>query len=514
MTRLLLLLSTLLTWISIAHAAIVLPVGLLGCNADELSPVPGSVDLFVGRLLANGNPNSCSGTTNWNLSLLSMNWDMRKLNLVREIFHTPQRISDGHIINSAYDPTIAKIGNELWVSFECGGSGIQTVGGCVGPLDINGVIDPNRTTLVMNGGSVNAFDAYNYSISHPFIFPFHNHVYLYWTAVQIQKANFNNWGQLTSRGIEIENQSGRFFAQASGNTTLQSSDPRSVEVMGVNPADPNSNRTADFFQVIASGEEIYVASGLGGGNCTTPISGGAGCYRLAISKTTQPLAYHAFNQNFYTGVLPDNAQEYTHITRFPDGHFYLMGMFLAPSSPNSVTSGFGATPLPENDPFFAALLTPGSQPQPTPTRSNLPHPAPITTPVPAPAPTGCNLDALNRDGSNSAAVQYVYCIMLARPADAGGLNVWKSMLDRRAITRAQMVLRFYNEPEFVQRTQLNSLSNAGFVNMAYLILLHRDVDSAGSQNWVNNLAQGLSRLQVFTAIENSGESKSKNPILF
>ena len=88
------------------------------------------------------------------------------------------------------------------------------------------------------------------------------------------------------------------------------------------------------------------------------------------------------------------------------------------------------------------------------------------------------------------------------------------MLDRRAITRAQMVLRFYNEPEFVQRTQLNSLSNAGFVNMAYLILLHRDVDSAGSQNWVNNLAQGLSRLQVFTAIENSGESKSKNPILF
>lgn len=329
-------------------------VTLYGCNADALVQLPGDVHHFVGRLLANGDPKSCAGT-NWNLTLLEMDWSTQTLSLVRQIFTTPQKISNGYTITSAYDPSIVSFGGEMWVSFECGGAGIETAGACVGPLTPGGTIDPTRTVLAVNGGSYEPSDPYNHSASHPFLFVWQGELYMYWTAVQILKTDFNDWKSLTGRGAQVIEESGgarRLFV-AGADHTIESDSPLTIEVLGLGD-DPNDNTTADFFQVIAlDNGEIYVTAGLGGSGCTAPKSGEPGCYRLAIFKPTSALELDAFNASQFKGLLPHNPNEYTRIVIRPDQSIELMGMIFQDPFPNQTTlsPGFQTIALPDS-PYF------------------------------------------------------------------------------------------------------------------------------------------------------------------
>lgn len=321
-----------------------------GCNSVSFATHPALGDVWVARILNNTDPaDLCSGTT-ISLALAKMDWKKLRLQQLQKTFDTSAGgvpIGDGHIIASAYDPSVEAWNTELWVAFECTGPGLRA-SSCVGPLASDQTIDRARTTVVVKGTSAD-------SASVPSLLSHQGHLYLYWTDVH---ANQAVWSDITGWGTELtQEQSGlrRLLPKASDGTPIMTPlSPKgalTMEVFGLDPNDPRSNTTADIQSAVSDGTWIYFTGGRGGSGCVTPLGTEPGCYRLTIGRSKSPLAYHSFNQELIPdSILPPNPQEYYRFVyrRDKKSTWLVGGVFLNPANLPNVMTGMWAFPWPDN----------------------------------------------------------------------------------------------------------------------------------------------------------------------
>jgi len=321
-----------------------------GNNSVAFWQIPGQPDMFAGRV--------SQSATSWSLAVGRMNWNTNTISNLRPILTPPVAIPQGRTITTAYDPSIAFFNNEFWAAFECHGTGFDgSAAACMGPLDINGAIDTARTYIAVLGNSSRS-DGMIHSASVPKLLNYQNRLYLYWTAVNIDATPPNNWKNITSWGVELEQEPGplkRLWAKGAGGP-IPSNDPRAVEVWGLG-TDDRSDTVADVFQVFTDGRYVYATAARGGRGsggsdlCLTPLNPSGGCYRLSVSRASSPLGLHIFNQDIAAdGQLPSNPHEYGRIIVLPDGSSRIMGQFLPAGSAQrdarSIAAGFQSLPIP------------------------------------------------------------------------------------------------------------------------------------------------------------------------
>ncbi|WP_321311287.1 DUF4214 domain-containing protein [Halarcobacter sp.] len=94
-----------------------------------------------------------------------------------------------------------------------------------------------------------------------------------------------------------------------------------------------------------------------------------------------------------------------------------------------------------------------------------------------------------------------YNLVLGRNPDAAGLIDWINQLNSGIRSGADVANGFFNSPEFVNR----NLSNENFVNILYNTFFNRSPDTAGYQNWVDQLNNGETRQNIIDGFSNSQE---------
>jgi aryl-phospho-beta-D-glucosidase BglC (GH1 family) len=104
----------------------------------------------------------------------------------------------------------------------------------------------------------------------------------------------------------------------------------------------------------------------------------------------------------------------------------------------------------------------------------------------------------------AAQVYRLYGAILDRTPDSGGLKHWVTGLESGALTLQQAADGFTSSAEF--QSKYGSLDNAGFVDLLYNNVLGRDPDPAGFQNWLNVMANGVSRSTVVLGFSESLEN--------
>lgn len=320
------------------------------CNAVAFSQIPGQTDYFIGRAhdyAPPGSPSKCvpnrppSGIT-W-LALFKMDWQAHTLNYVREVLVPPVEIAGAGgrtvLLRNAYDPSVIAYNEEIWVAFECGGVPMRGISSCMGPLDARTyTIDPRRISTIVEGGPTGT--GYIYSASVPNLFVFHNRVYVYWSAIQVD-AESKKWLTCTVRGMQLVQDSsrlGRFWGLGSVGQPVPSYDPSlNVEVLGLNPSDPISDQCVDMKGVYAGANDIYVAAALGGKgpagtqNCLGAGGDSYGCFRLQIFHTSSPLGPHILNrQPLRSPSLPLNPTAYDRFFIDNRRQLSIMGQFYPP----------------------------------------------------------------------------------------------------------------------------------------------------------------------------------------
>lgn len=128
----------------------------------------------------------------------------------------------------------------------------------------------------------------------------------------------------------------------------------------------------------------------------------------------------------------------------------------------------------------------------------------------------CDLSARNEQESLPAQeVRYAYCLVLGRDADGGGLEGWSTSLAAGNISSRDMLLAMVNSDEFNSRHSISGLTDGGYVNFLYLLLLERKADAVGLADYVRALGAGtMTRASVADGIVGSSEFMNKHPILF
>ena len=175
---------------------------------------------------------------------------------------------------------------------------------------------------------------YHYSASVPKLLAYKHKAYIYWDRIKSRLAVRHKLVDLSAWGVEIKKGSdGKFWAVGSAGQTgrsIASNDRAAVEVFGVDPQDPRYDGIADLFQTITDGQRIYITGARGSRGCSVPGSLVAGCYQLTIGEATNPLGYHAFNQNLIpdTYVPESSAEYYRFVYRPDDGRTVLLGGML------------------------------------------------------------------------------------------------------------------------------------------------------------------------------------------
>jgi len=350
------------------------PVRMLGCNADSTHQVPGHPDYFVSRLgitldsKGSRQPTPGDFGCNWTymrLVLAKMDWGTHSLEYVATLldantgqdpvnsFPTTPIQNGKYVLQSAYDPTVMAFNGELWVAFECWGSGMGSVSSCVGPLSTatpaaNSVIDLSRTTVLIEGA---ATPGAGYAASVPKVFVHDGRPYLYYDAF------LTGPGSLAQRGVPLEVVGGRMWVKGAGAASYSILDPLAltVEVWAKNHDDLLSNNIADVFNVIVDGPFVFATAGVGGcagGTCSAPGDnmGLKGCYRLALGRSNFPLGPFDYVLNaINSSTLPANSHEYAKVIVDPSFNATnIYGQFLASRSPPGfpLPAGFQAIPLP------------------------------------------------------------------------------------------------------------------------------------------------------------------------
>lgn len=108
---------------------------------------------------------------------------------------------------------------------------------------------------------------------------------------------------------------------------------------------------------------------------------------------------------------------------------------------------------------------------------------------------------------------YAHCFVLGRDPGAADLQAALARLDGGAST-AELLEPLLGSAEFSDRYGIAELDDAGYVELAYRLLLERDPDGAGTASYVAGLGAGeMSRVAVALAIVGSAEFAEKRPAL-
>jgi hypothetical protein len=298
--------------------------------------VPGHADFFVSRL-----PISASGgkrdpppgnfgcaMDGWQLALLHMDdWHSHTLSYVKTMLwpnardgRFPKTAVQGgkYVIDSAYDPTVALLNDELWVSFECAGVNFPGTASCMGPMTgAAGAweLDLGRTQLVVAG-------THTVAASVPKIFSFLTRSYMWFDYFRTSPAP----GYIEARAIELQQDGGGRFWAAGKSDTMAVDDASAVTVWQPSGSDDG---VADVFAIDVVGKQLVVTAGVGPRGCDAPSAPGKGCYRVAVARTNFARGQHLANEDLLAaGALPGNAQEYARFMRQPDGSKLLYAHFL------------------------------------------------------------------------------------------------------------------------------------------------------------------------------------------
>lgn len=333
------------------------------CPSFSFSQIPRSPNLFVGKLKTSTDQGVCAGHVT--LALFSIDWDTHVMTLLHPLMEVP--VSSGpSIIADAYDPYVAEFGNEDWVAFECGGPHIPGTSSCVAPLVGKADhIDTSRLSIPIVGLDNDPKSPWIYSASTPKLLAFKGRLYLYWSAIQVDKAPPHRWNSVETRSAEMEIEKGsngarQVWAKGRPGRPMPSHAPGyNVTVMSPSKDDPYRNTSVDTEGLYVLGNHIIVLSSVGGtgpdGNasCTKPLDKSPGCFRLEITRTSNPLADDSFNEQVLVSpTLPANAVEYPRIVKSPDGQTYLMvnthpvQVAAAPASGKTLATGYLLIPFP------------------------------------------------------------------------------------------------------------------------------------------------------------------------
>ena len=126
--------------------------------------------------------------------------------------------------------------------------------------------------------------------------------------------------------------------------------------------------------------------------------------------------------------------------------------------------------------------------------------SPIAIPQYGTVPTGSCSVCGKQDGVTGF-VTRLYEICLDRKPDSSGLKNWTNQLWSHANSGRDVAFGFIFSDEF----QGKNYDNATYVEYLYKAFLGRGSDPTGKANWTNQLAQGVSREQVFEGFVGSDE---------
>jgi hypothetical protein len=305
------------------------------CNSVSFSQIPRHPDLFLGRLKENTSPDKCSGN-NWSIALFEMNWEKKELRFVKYILRPPFAIAtDGRTIQSVYDAYSIEFNDEIWITFECAAP--ESVSACVAPLDLLKGVAVERVSDPVSGGPKSKTEDWRVSASDPKLLLYRGHLYLYWTVI---RSGDHGWIDGTTRGAELAEdlRERRLWVHDSIGRPVRSNDGKlTTEVWSPTPGDASSDSFVDVFDILTTGKDVFAIAALGGHGetageqCLSPSGNSFGCFRLVISKASQPLQNHIFNKsNVDTVGFPENPQEYSRVIQGPNGKLFMMGLYLDP----------------------------------------------------------------------------------------------------------------------------------------------------------------------------------------
>ena len=100
-------------------------------------------------------------------------------------------------------------------------------------------------------------------------------------------------------------------------------------------------------------------------------------------------------------------------------------------------------------------------------------------------------------------VKRLYLVLLERDAEEDGLNDWTSNLISKKKTGAQVAEGIVDSEEF----QMHKYSDEEYVKKLYLAFFDREADEDGFNGWVKDLKNGKSRKQVLAGFIESVEFK-------
>lgn len=111
--------------------------------------------------------------------------------------------------------------------------------------------------------------------------------------------------------------------------------------------------------------------------------------------------------------------------------------------------------------------------------------------------------AIDIDGVGGQAYR-LYQAAYDRAPDLAGIGFWMAKMDQ-GVSFAAVASAFLDQPEFLSLYGANS-SNTTFVSKLYQHVLHRPLDQAGAEFWVQGLDNGVTRGEVLRGFSESAEN--------
>jgi len=316
------------------------------CNAVANAQVPGTTDLFVGRSFfhENGTPmtieEGCRGEALRNhrggLVLSRLEWQSGRFAVIKPLFVNGAIVTGGPMrgaILNGIDPDMVIYRGQYLLAFECriknqNKFGVQGNSACITQYDPAGQkILLDRTYVVVSGKRVGERF---WSASVPQLLVYKGNLFLYWSRVAVMRGAAKFLG-VSVLGVRLEPDNKGFYWAAGARRTIETSDPRAVEVWGPDPGNSMSDTAVDIKSVWAHGNNVIMLAGLGGGGCAGQ-GPQPGCFRMAIAMAPEPLGSRIFNRSarLHEAELPTNGQGYTRPVRNPSGGYSFIGAFYKP----------------------------------------------------------------------------------------------------------------------------------------------------------------------------------------
>lgn len=95
----------------------------------------------------------------------------------------------------------------------------------------------------------------------------------------------------------------------------------------------------------------------------------------------------------------------------------------------------------------------------------------------------------------------LYNKCLSRNPDSVGLNDWFNKLSSGTMNAAQVAQGFFDSNEFKNK----KLSDSDFIDVCYNVMMNRSADQIGKKDWMNRLANGVSRDYILSGFVGSQE---------